>query len=435
MLDDKQHQEAAEQSDIWDRLSWVWSALYYLTLFLSAYLALSDPDLSASERSWIIGGTIFLAVWQGLLIAYMRTANYRERPLFPIIYLAVLIACWYWLAGIDPPFYFLLFPIFNHIFSLLQMRLAIPVSLMLSVLVAISQLRGQGPITLDNPIIWIYLVLGGFGVVFSLWLQAIIAQSARRRELINELRRTQATLAESERNAGILAERQRLAREIHDTLAQGFTSIIMHLEAAEQALPDDLDTVHRYLDQSRRIARDSLDQARQVVNDLRPDLLQREPLPSAIERVVRRWSEESGIAAEAVTTGTVYSLHPQVEVTLLRATQEALANVRKHAQASKAAVTLSYMDDVVMLDVQDDGVGLKKRLEIERLETEPNLQSPISNLLISQSPNLSSPGGFGLRAMGERVAMLNGTILLESTPNEGTTLVVEIPTGQLEGGE
>ena len=102
-------------------------------------------------------------------------------------------------------------------------------------------------------------------------------------------------------------------------------------------------------------------------------------------------------------------LPPEIEVTLLRALQEALSNVRKHAQASQVAVTLSYIDDLVVLDVQDDGTGFE----------------------LTQTPSAAQPvDGFGLTAMRERVEHLGGTLLVESAPGEGTTLVIEIPTSR-----
>jgi signal transduction histidine kinase len=211
-------------------------------------------------------------------------------------------------------------------------------------------------------------------------------------------------LMEQARQTGVLQERQRLAHEIHDTLAQGFTSIVMHLEAAEQALPPEHPTVQRHLDLARKTARKSLTQARRVVQALRPEPLEQASLPEAINRVVARWSEESSIPAHTTLTGDPQPLHPEVEVTLLRVTQEALANVRKHAQAGQVNVTLSYMADVIVLDVQDDGVGMN--------------HTPVTD---------ATSGGFGLTAMRERVEQLHGSLLIESVPGEGTTLVVEIP--------
>lgn len=216
-------------------------------------------------------------------------------------------------------------------------------------------------------------------------------------------------LAQAQETA-VLRERQRLAREIHDTLAQGFTSIVMHLEAAEQALPSDRKITERHLDQARTTARDSLAQARHVVDDLRPELLESTPFEQAIGRAVAQWATHSGVEAEFRVTGEIRPLHPQVEVTLLRSSQEALANIRKHAQATTACVTLSYLDDTIILDVEDNGVGLAQKAE---------------------APDGLTSSGFGLVAMRERVAQLGGELFVESEPGEGTTLSISLP---LEAG-
>lgn len=202
--------------------------------------------------------------------------------------------------------------------------------------------------------------------------------------------------------AAVLEERQRLAREIHDTLAQNFTSIIMHLEAAENAWTTDPALAQAFLDRARRVARDGLSEARRVVWALRPDILSRANLPQALERVSLRWSEETGIPAHVAVTGMPYPLPGDGDVVVIRAAQEALANVRKHARASRVDLTLSYLDDRVILDVQDDGVGF-------------------------DSTTLERTVGFGLRAMRERVEARGGTLIVESTPGEGTTVVVSLP--------
>lgn len=204
----------------------------------------------------------------------------------------------------------------------------------------------------------------------------------------------------------VLRERQRLAREIHDTLAQGFTSIVMHLEAAEQALPTDREITERHLDQARSTARDSLAQARRVVDDLRPELLESTPFDQAIGRVVEQWAAYSGVAAEFRVTGEIRPLHPQVEVTLLRSSQEALANIRKHAQATTACVTLSYLGDTIILDVEDNGNGMPRQ---------------------AATPDGLTSSGFGLVAMRERVTQLGGELFVESEPGEGTTLSISLP--------
>ena len=229
--------------------------------------------------------------------------------------------------------------------------------------------------------------------------------------MIDQLEAAQAELAAAKKREGVLAERQRLAQEIHDTLAQGFTSIVMHLEAAEQALPDDLERLQKHLNEARSTARTSLDQARRVVQDLRPDLLEQHALDDAIARTAERWGEQTGIPIKTQVTGSPVPLHPNIEVTLLRATQESLNNVRKYAQATAVQLTLSYMPDVVILDVQDNGVGL-----------DGAKPSPLG-------------GGYGLQAMQERAANFGGEVTLESEPGEGTTVVVTIPLATSKRGD
>jgi signal transduction histidine kinase len=241
----------------------------------------------------------------------------------------------------------------------------------------------------------------------GMWITAIIRQSRQRRELIEQLAQTQAELLEAERQAGILSERQRLAHEIHDTLAQGLTSVVMHLEAAEQQLANITDPAQHHLDQARDIARDSLTEARRWVWALQPTHLEQGGLPEAIQRVATRWSEANRIPATITVTGQSRQLHPEMEVTFLRVMQEALANVHKHATARAVAVTLSYMEDLVILDVQDDGVGFQFDQQVTDL--------------------LSLAGGYGLKAMSERIAQLGGSLQIESMAGEGTTVVAQIP--------
>ena len=216
-------------------------------------------------------------------------------------------------------------------------------------------------------------------------------------------------LVEQAQQAGVSQERQRLAHEIHDTLAQGFTSIVMHLEAAEGVLPSGSSPVQQYLEQARSIARDSLAEARRLMWALRPESLERSSLPEALADLAERWSKEGGATATTTIIGTPHSLIPEIEVTLLRVAQEALTNCRKYAQASQVVITLSYMINLVTLNVQDDGVGFDPA---QLSTTEPSAQST---------------GGFGLMGMRERVEQLRGTLLVESAPGKGTTLMVAVP--------
>jgi len=230
---------------------------------------------------------------------------------------------------------------------------------------------------------------------YALFTLELLVREIRARE---ELERTRRELEQASRQAGMLEERQRLAREIHDTLAQGFASIVVQLEAAEMAWQKKTSAA-RYLEQARNAAREGLSEARRMVWALRPEILENTSLPEALQRLLARWQQESGVQAQFTLTGEPRPLHPELEVGLLRIAQEALANIRKHAKARHATLTLSYLDDLVLMDIQDDGVGL---------------QAPIS-------------GSFGLRSMRERVEALGGQMTVESEPGLGTTLAFSLP--------
>ncbi|MBA4114889.1 MAG: GAF domain-containing sensor histidine kinase [Rubrobacter sp.] len=211
------------------------------------------------------------------------------------------------------------------------------------------------------------------------------------------------------RQAGVLRERQRMAHEIHDTLAQGFTSIVMNLEAAEGDVPATSSRAQHHLEQARLTARESLTEARRLVWALRPEPLENASLPEALQRLAERWTEESGIAATVATTGTPHPLTSEVEATLFRVAQEALNNVRKHARGvSRAALTISYMGDTVALDARDDGAGFDPAREVEKKRDQDS-------------------GGFGLQGMRERVEGVGGALSIESAPGEGSTLAVVLP--------
>jgi signal transduction histidine kinase len=250
----------------------------------------------------------------------------------------------------------------------------------------------------------------GVGCAMTVLGWVTTQQAERRKQMIEELAETnaklEAAMAENAglhaqllaqaREAGVLDERQRMAGEIHDTLAQGLTGIVTQLEAAG-ARPADW---HRHVATAARLARDSLTEARRSVHALRPRSLERAQLPEALAEEVARWSGVSGVPAELTTTGTPRPLLPEIEVALLRTAQEALANVAKHANATRVGLTLSYMEDLVTLDVRDDGTGFDP----------------------AAVPAGTAEGGFGLTAMRERVRRIAGTLAVESEPGAGTAV-------------
>jgi len=239
-----------------------------------------------------------------------------------------------------------------------------------------------------------------FSVTFGTWINRIIDQSKERAELIDQLERTRAELAEANREAGRLAERDRLAGEIHDTIAQGFTSIVMLVQAAEAVIGEDTERARKQLELIARTARENLAEARALVAGLAPAPLAAESLGDALSRLTRRAGEESGAGSEFEVLGTARPVGTNAEVVLLRVCQEALANVRKHSSATKVAVTLSYTAEQVTLTVSDDGSGF-------------NPDEPTS--------------GYGLRGMRARVSEIGGTFAVRSPAGAGTTVTAEVP--------
>ncbi|CCH29652.1 sensor histidine kinase [Actinosynnema sp. NPDC047251] len=241
-------------------------------------------------------------------------------------------------------------------------------------------------------------------------IRAMEREAIRRRETNSELvamaaenARLHAMLVEQARETGIAEERARMAREIHDTVAQGLTGIVTQLEAVEEPAPL-AGPVRDRLDTARRLARTSLVEVRRSIEALRPGPLQDARLGDAVRQTVTTWREQYGVEATFTVTGTPLPVHSEVEVTVLRAAQEALSNVGRHAEARRVDVTLSYMEDVIVLDVRDDGAGFDP----------------------------STSDGFGLTALRQRVRALAGSVDFESAPGAGTAISVSVPVIEVE---
>ncbi len=214
-------------------------------------------------------------------------------------------------------------------------------------------------------------------------------------------------LAEQVKQAAVLEERNRLAREIHDTLAQALTGIVVHLESTEYILTSQPETARQRLALARQLARDTLVEARQSVQALRPQALVSEQLHHAIAALIDNLPQNSSPAAEFSLHGSPCSLPSAIETNLLRIAQEALANVVKHAQASRVQVNLRYEAEEICLSVQDNGQGF-------------DLDS------ITQRAT-SDSACFGLLIMQERAEMIEGQLTVRSCVGQGTTVRVTIP--------
>ncbi|MCR6488550.1 sensor histidine kinase [Amycolatopsis sp. OK19-0408] len=248
---------------------------------------------------------------------------------------------------------------------------------------------------------WVLVLSMAGPLLYAAWF--VGAESEQRRKAnvrleaaLEENANLHAQLLTQAREAGVLDERQRMAREIHDTIAQGLTGIVTQLQAADGPDRD------RRLAQVRVLARESLGEARRAVQALRPEPLAEAQLPEALSRLAARVAGTSGADVRAETTGDARPLLPDLEETLYRVAQEALANAEKHAKASRIALTLSYSDDLVLLDVVDDGVGFR-------------------------DGDRGEGTGFGLEAMRQRVRRVAGTLAIESAPGGGTAVSAQVP--------
>ncbi|MFC1932839.1 histidine kinase [Chloroflexota bacterium] len=210
-----------------------------------------------------------------------------------------------------------------------------------------------------------------------------------------------ARLYQETRDIAVLEERNRMAREIHDSLAQGFTGVVLQLEAAEQALDNDANQVQYHLNKARELARESLNDARRSVWALRPQALEQLPLIEAIDQQINQFTQDSGIKVDFSISGNKRTLSADIENSLLRIFQESLTNVKKHAEASRVEVILSFEDNVVGLRVRDNGVGFDS--------------------------DIPTQSGFGLISMRERAKLIGGSIEVSSTSGTGTQIEVTIP--------
>lgn len=244
-------------------------------------------------------------------------------------------------------------------------------------------------------------LLGMVSSVFSgLWISRVIRQSRERACLIEALERQREQIADLSHQAGIAAERERLAREIHDTLAQGLTSIIALSEAASCAVDDTPRLARRHLELLGRVARDNLAEARDFVTGGTPPGLRDASLTQALRRQAEAVAEAGGLTVRCALDEDGPVLPMPVSVVVLRAGQELLANVTKHAGADTVEVSLRHEAGAVRLVVADDGAGFA-------------VDGPTT--------------GFGLRGLTARVGEVDGKLRVDSSPSVGTTVEVTIP--------
>ena len=389
--------QRSNNPEVWEQWDWVWHFSAYGLLILNIiFVYNSDPRII--NFSFFLVLSALLGLWY-IPFVNISTLHIWDHPKRGVLYLVPGWAIWaglisltnqsLMLIGIFLPLIFSRFPIlwatgitFFQTLGLYFLYIMLyPTEQWLLILMIVLGL------------LIILTIIGAF-------IASIIKQSTDRQRLIDELTLSRANLMRVEREAGRLTERQRLARDIHDTLAQHFTSIIMHLSAAKHSNPE---SVPSEVQQAEGAAREGLEEIRRIVRDMQPEQIEKASLIEAVEGLAARWSAENSVQVKMKVTGTPRSLTPSAETALLRISQEAMHNIHKHAQAKNVNITFSFMEDIFAMDIVDDGLGF--------------------------DPSKNSDG-FGLKTMRDRIEELGGTLAIESERGGGTAIAVSLPISE-----
>lgn len=367
------------------------TALHALIVALSLVVLLRALLLDEPYQVAVI---VLTLVFMGV---YFVGTVVRLGPPGRRVWLAVLTVLWLVLIVLTPEAAYIVFGLF-----FLYLRILPPVWNLLAVassttlsIISTGVHGGWSVAGVVGPVIGACVA-----VVIGVAYRTLYREARERQRLIDELVTTREVLAAQERASGTLAERERLAQDIHDTVAQGLSSIQLLLHAAERADPE-----HPALQQirmAREVAADSLAETRQLIAELTPAALEGQSLGAAVRRICAGAQSET-LHVHTLVEGEPEQLPMPVEAALVRITQSAMANVVQHAQATRVQVTLTYSDDVVSLDVVDNGIGFDVRV----LDHDP-------------------PESFGLTAIRRRVEQLHGSLNLESEPGH-TALTVSFP--------
>lgn len=401
------------------------TVLPFVLLAASTIITLLQPEPVHVPAA--LGLTLAVAAWL-IGLSLLGGARRSRGTLMGVYYAGLTVLC-AGLVAVAPWYGIFAFTGYIHAFLFLKGPWRYVGGVTTSLIMAVTYMGGLARISADEW--WLWGAIGLVGSVMTATFFAFIDRTEnhgrRQRSALAELHETNvkleaaleenaglhAQLLTQAREAGVLDERQRIAREMHDTLAQSLAGILTQLQAAEQTMGAGA-SARRHVNNAIDLARESLTEARRTVQAVGPEVLAGSRLADAIADVTRRWSDASHIDAALTTTGDARPLHADIEVTLLRAAQEALANVAKHANAQRVGLTLSYMEDMVTLDVRDDGEGFN--LEVARA-------------------NGSTHGGFGLAGMRQRVQRVAGRLHIESEPGSGTAISASVPAIPAGGGQ
>ncbi|PRY58231.1 signal transduction histidine kinase [Knoellia remsis] len=390
-------QSSVELDEMWRRQVVWWHLLFGVLLVATLVVVAFE---AGEHLLWQVVCVVGIAAaygiwgWRGL-----GDENRRAAMTYAVVAWSLMVV----LTALDGPgsAWVLTFGLFPQTWASLPRNRAAVTVVVAIIALAIARVW-QAPRTEDELVgiaisTIIMLVLS---VTLGLFIDRVVREADSRAQTIDELHATQAKLAAVERAQGVEEERSRLSREIHDTLAQGFTSVIALSRAATAALDrDDAAAVRERLAMIERTATDNLAEARVIVAELTPGHLQSRTLGEALTRLAETVTRETGIRVDAEVAGEPVPLGGNAEVVVLRAAQEALSNVRRHSGARTARIVLSYAAQSVTLCVTDDGGGF--------------------------DPTTATTG-FGLHGLRARAGEVGGTVSV--TPGEpcGTRLELEL---------
>lgn len=403
--------------DAWDRAVVGWHAAFWVVLAITA-LALVEDGPFTGPRAW--AGAAVLAALAGAYLFLGGPAARGRSQRRAVAYVAVLVVALPVLLWVDGGTSFLLFLAYPQVWMLVDGRLRAALA---TGLVSVAALLGfvlaaggdPGALRQAGPAIAISFL---FSLTLGLWISSVIEQSADRAALIAQLGSTQAELAAAERAAGAAEERAALARDIHDTLAQGFTSVLVLAQVARRELAVEGrtgdsstgagtsdDRVVARLETIEDVARTGLAEARALVAATSPVDVHGADLAGALRRLGGRFERETGVVVDVdvadLVPGPDGPLTPERAVVLLRSAQEGLANVRKHAGATRVRLRLHEDGDRLRLEVVDDGVGWDAA---------------------------TAGTGFGLDGLRRRAGEIGGSVGLDRADRGGTRLAVEVPS-------
>ncbi len=397
----------SERSDFWLRTRRLWDVFFYVAVAIIAAGTLVTPGDGGST----VGSLVCLAVLAAAYTVVGRRALFTGSQRLATAYLVLLLAVTVAQVGFDNLGAVLLFVAYSQIWFFTQKRwhgivfvtvLSAGVAVRLSLLAIAA---GESPLWVGGQMA-VSLV---FAIVLGLWVTEIAERSEERAKLVEQLEAAQAELAATHHAAGVAAERERMAQEIHDTLAQGFTSVVMLAQTGAAELDRGRSEAARErVTQIEQVARQNLAEARALVAAFGPADLQDATLGEALVRLAERFTAQTSVRVNLAdgTTAAATGLARDTQVTLLRAAQESLANVRKHAGASHVTIGLAREGDDVRLVVVDDGRGLPA----------------------------DTVEGTGLRGMRERARTGGGELEVGRAPGAGTRVALRLPVG-IEGGE